>query len=117
GARLALELDRRVGLCLEVEPPRRIALAPAVHRDVHQVVAIGLVAEDRDAFGAGLPPDGVEPHRAPLVWLGGPDAPPAARPSNHRPMDRPGGDDEPERRQERATLRRVGHPRMYFRVI
>ena len=54
------------------------ALAPAVHREGHQVRAVLVVAEDRDALLAGAAPDGPEPERAPLVGLRAPQADAAA---------------------------------------
>ena len=51
------EAGRGIGVCLEVEPPGRLGLAPAVHGQGDQVLAVFEVADDHGA-GAARPPAG-----------------------------------------------------------
>src|SRR5205823_3075011 len=54
---------------LEIEPPRGIALVPAVHREHDEIRAVLEVADDDAAFLAGLPPDSREAQRAPAALI------------------------------------------------
>src|SRR6266550_6106921 len=96
-ARAALELDLGVRLGLQVEPPRRLRLPPAVHRHRDQVRPILVVAEDRAALLPGPAADGRDPHRSPAP---GPHEPQPASPTGEPvdcPVDRPGDTDETAR--------------------
>jgi hypothetical protein len=54
----ALELDLGIWVIEEVQPPGRLALAPAVHRHRHDVRAVLEVGDDRLTLLAGAAPDG-----------------------------------------------------------
>jgi hypothetical protein len=60
---LACQSDDGVWVRLEVEPPRGMALVPAVHRERDQVGAVFEVADDDAALSPGLAPDGREAQR------------------------------------------------------
>src|ERR687891_458482 len=64
GTEAVLELDLRVGLRLKVQPPRRLGIGPAIHRQRDEVGPVFVVADDRDPRLARTPPNRVEPHRA-----------------------------------------------------
>ena len=106
-----LQLHGCVRVCLEVDPPRRIAIAPAVHREGHEVRAVGVIAEDRLALLARASPDRAQDHH--------PEAPVGRRRAQSaatagQTMDRsvaePEEADEPSRRQERLPSGgRLGH--------
>src|SRR5438046_2799925 len=51
-------------MCLEVEPPPRFRLAPAVHREREQVRAVLEIAEDRDALRSASPARRVDAQQA-----------------------------------------------------
>ena len=57
GTRTVLQLDRRVRLRLEVQPPCRLRLRPAIHGQGDQVRPVLEVADDRDPWLAGSSPD------------------------------------------------------------
>ena len=102
-ARAGLEFDLGVRLSLQVQPPRRLRRAPAVHRHRDEVRTILVVAEDRAARLPGLAPDGREPHRAPLP---GPGQPEAASPAGD-PMDRPVNHPRQRMNQRGGSRRRL----------
>jgi hypothetical protein len=58
--KLVGQSNHGVWVCLQVEPPRGLALVPAVHSERDEVWAIFEVANDHAALFAGLPPDGRE---------------------------------------------------------
>ena len=92
---LARQSNDGVRVRLEVEPPRGMALVPAVHRERDEVRAVLEVADDDAAFLPGLPPDGREAQRtpAPLVRRGPEE--PAPTESVERSMSAPGRVHEP----------------------
>jgi hypothetical protein len=53
---LACEADGGVRMSFEIEPPRRVALVPAVHGEEDEIGAVFEVADDDAALLAGLPP-------------------------------------------------------------
>src|SRR5215467_7764139 len=62
---------------LQVEPPGRLALTPAVHRHRDDIGAILEIAEDDAAPLAGTAPGGGQLHRAPPIGLRTPQPDPA----------------------------------------
>jgi hypothetical protein len=94
---------------LEVEPPRGLALVPAVHRERDEVRAVFDVADDDAALVPGPPPDARESQRTPAA-LGrrGPQEPAATEPVQ-RAMSAPGRVHEPRRWESRRSSCRVAH--------
>src|SRR5262245_60038794 len=94
---------------LEVEPPRRIALVPAVHRQRDEVRPILEVADDDAAGPPGPAADGGEAERtpAPLVRRGPQE--PAATQLVQRAMGAPRRVHEPRRRDSWRSSWRVAH--------
>ena len=78
------EFDGRLGVGLQVQPPRRFGLSPAVHRRRDQVRAVLDVADDRDASLARVAPDRSEPEHPPLAARRGPQADPSAGDPEYR---------------------------------
>ena len=104
GDRPILELDRRVGMGLEIQPPRRLGLAPAVHGHGHQVRTVLVVAKDGGTLAAALPADRLQPHHAPGLLGGRSQAQPSAAEPMDGPMDDPGGADDESGWQPPARL-------------
>ena len=73
------QLDRRLRIRLEVEPPGGLRVGPAVHRRGDEVGTVLDVADDRDALLAGPAPDRLEPEHPPLRVGRRAQAEPAAR--------------------------------------
>src|SRR5262249_18725795 len=96
-----LQDDLCLGPGAEVQPPGRLARAPAVHRERDQPGAILVVAEDHRALLARATPDGRQAHHSGQARLRQPQATPAARESVDASMYDPGESDEPARRQLR----------------
>src|SRR5690606_28307413 len=92
------ELDRRFRVGLQVEPPRRFRVRPAVHRQGDEVVAVLDIAKDHRAWLPGLATCRGDPHRAPPRPAGTPQACLARQHSVERAMDGPRTPDEPPRR-------------------
>jgi hypothetical protein len=63
---------------LEIEPPGRLRIGPAVHRRNHQVRAVLEVANDRDPPRPGPASDRGQPEHAPTPGLWGPQSEPTA---------------------------------------
>jgi NADPH:quinone reductase-like Zn-dependent oxidoreductase len=79
---LAGQPDDSLWVRLQVEPPRWVALVPAVHRQRHEVGTVLEVADDDAALVPGLPPDDRQaqrPSRACSRWSTG---------NGHRTFDR-----------------------------
>src|SRR5205085_9132982 len=94
---------------LEVEPPRGMALVPAVHRDRDEVRTVFEVADDDAALLPGFPPDGGEAQRAPAAFVRrGPQESTTTEPVQ-RAMNAPGGVHEPRRRVFRRPRWRIAH--------
>ncbi len=103
GAGLILQLDGGLWMRLQVEPPGRLAIGPAVHGHGHQIGAVLVVAEDGDALLARLAAGGLEAHRPPLAGLRRPQAlSPAGEPVESAMPD-PRGAHEPAGRESRGT--------------
>src|SRR3990172_2168882 len=108
------DVDMGLGMGLEIEPPRRFAVRPAVHRHRHQVRTVFEVAEDDAALLASAAPDGGEAHGTPPARFGAPQADPAACDPIQPTMRGPGEPDKPSRRNpyplrgHRSALRRQG---------
>src|ERR671919_1545656 len=103
GTDAVLELDRRLGLRLEVEPPRRLGSGPSVHCQRDEVGPVFVVADDRDPRLARPPPNRVEPHRAKRVRLRFPEAASASGCPIDGAMHHPGDTDEQPRRKPWAA--------------
>src|SRR5690242_20019614 len=101
------ELDRRLGVRLEVEPPGRFGLGPAVHRHRDEVRSVLVVAEDRTPLLARSAAERRETHRPPAVRLRPPETLPAARQPMESPMEQPRADHDEARRQPRGPFRSV----------
>ena len=84
---------------LQVQPPCRLALAPAVHGHGDEIRPILEVADHDAAFEAGPPADSVEAHGAPAVRL----RPPQPHTSAGQTVQTAMG--EPETPYEPATKR------------
>src|SRR5947207_8743712 len=94
---------------LEVEPPRGMALVPAVHRERDEVRTVFEVADDDAALLPGLPPDGGEAQRAPAALVRrGPQESAATEPVQ-RAMNAPGRVHEPRRRVFRRPGCSIAH--------
>ena len=91
------EFDMGIGMGLQVQPPRRFAVAPAVHGHGDQVRAVLEVADDHAAFVSAAPADRGEAHRTPPVGFGPPQSQPAAAQAVHAAVGRPGQAHEPPR--------------------
>src|SRR5215218_7484605 len=108
-AGLTGELDGRVGLGLQVEPPGRLRVRPAVHRQRDQVRAVLDVPDDDAAGPASAAARRRQPQRAPAVRPGAPQPHPATGDPVDRAVGRPGETDDEARRKPRTTLAGVGH--------
>src|ERR1035437_7929879 len=108
-ARSTDKVNASVGMRLEVEPPSRFAVSPAIHGHGDQVRPVLVVTEDRDALPARATPDRLEAHRAPLVRLWPPQAASATREAVDRTVHCPSGADEPAWRESWAYIGPSGH--------
>ena len=100
------QLDVGLRVRLQVQPPRRLARAPPVHRQGDEVRAVLDVAEHHAALAAGAPPRDGQPQGAPLRRLAaatGRRRPPVTRYS--AAVHPPGEVDEPPRRQAGRPVR------------
>jgi len=89
------EIDGGVGMRLEVQPPRRLRFAPAVHGHRHKVGTVLEVAEDGNALGARPSTNRPQSQHPPLVASRPPQAGAASADPVQRSVDTPGGPDEP----------------------
>src|SRR5919106_2818345 len=103
GTDAVLELDLRVGLRLKVQPPRRLGIGPAIHRQRDEVGPVFVVADDRDPRLARTPPNRVEPHRAKRVRLRFPKAASTSGCPIDGAMHHPGDTNEQARRKPWAA--------------
>jgi hypothetical protein len=106
---LARQSNDGVRVRLEVEPPRGVALVPAVHRERDEVGAVFEVADDDAALLPGLPPDGREAQRTPAAPVRRGPQESAATESVEGAMRAPGRVHEPPRRDVRRSGRRIAH--------
>src|SRR5687768_17880357 len=106
---LARQSNDGVRVLLEVEPPRGMALVPAVHRERNEVGAVFDVADDDAALLPGLPPDGREAQRTPATLVRRGPQESATTESVERAMNAPGRVHEPRRRHVRRSGCRIAH--------
>src|SRR3990172_3447057 len=97
GVSAAAHRDSRLGMGLEIEPPRRLARRPAAPRHGHPERAVIEVAQDDAALLPGTTADGGEPKGTPAAGLGVPQADPAPGDAIHPAMAVPEESDEPTR--------------------
>ena len=107
--KLVGQSNHGVWVGLQVEPPRRLALVPAVHSERDEVWAIFEVANDHAALFPGLPSDGRETKRTPPALVRrGPQETTATESVEHS-MNAPGVVHEPGRRMLRRSRCRGAH--------
>ena len=108
---LSPQSNDRIRVCLEIEPPRRVAFVPAVHRECDEVGAVVDVADDDAAFLSGLPSDRREVERTPLALARRRPEQTAPAEPVERAMPTPECVHEPGRRHSRRSIRRClrGH--------
>jgi len=94
---------------LEVEPPGRFAVAPAVHGHGDEVRAVFKVADDHSTGAARTAPDRVKTHGAPTAGLRSPQTESATGPAVQAAMGDPGEPDEPAVRKSCLLGFRVRH--------
>ena len=97
------------GIGLEVEPPRRIAISPAVHRHRHQVRTIFDVPEDHAPLLAGTTPGGGQTHGAPTIAPRSPQSDSASCNAVYAPVGGPGEPNKPSGRNPRLLFMFVRH--------
>jgi hypothetical protein len=83
---------------LQIEPPGRLRIGPAVHRQGDQVRTILEVTDDHAALTAGAAPDCRETRRTPSAALRTPQAHSGTANAAHRAVRGPDNPDEPARR-------------------
>jgi hypothetical protein len=103
------ELDGGVGMSLEVQPPRGLRVAPAVHSHRHKVAAFLEVAKDCDALGACASTHRPQSQNPPLVAGRPAQAEPASGDPIKRSVDNPGGPDDPTWRDTCGSRGIGGH--------
>ena len=113
--RTADEVYGHVGVRLEVEPPRRFGVAPAVHGHGDEVRAVFEVADYHGAGPARPPPDGGKAHRTPTAGLRSPQTQSATGPAVQAAMGDPEEPDEPAGRE--SYVRRVSVRHFDFRAV
>jgi hypothetical protein len=106
---LARQSNDGVRVRLEVEPPRGMALIPAIHREHDEIGAVFEVADDDAALLPGLPPGGREAQCTPAAPVRrGPEESAATEPVE-RSMNPPSHVHEPPRRDVRRSGCRITH--------
>ena len=102
------EIDAVLGMRLEIEPPRRLAVDPTVHRHRDQLRTIIEIAKDHTPLLAGATPGGRKTHHPLPVALRTPqsDRPPEVV---QIAMCGPSQAYEPSRREPRSLLGFIGH--------
>ena len=102
------EVGPDVGLGLQVQPPGRLAVTPAVHGQGDEVRAVLEVADDHRVLAARPAPAGGEPQGAPLAGLRQPQAQTAVAQAVEPPVGDPEEPDEPAGRKSWLPGRRAG---------
>ena len=102
------QLDGRVGLRLKIQPPGRLRVGPAVHRQRDQVRAVLEVPDDDAAGPTCAAARRGQAQCAPAARLGAPQPQAAAGDPVDRSVGRPGETDDDARRKPRITLAVVG---------
>jgi hypothetical protein len=110
------QLDGRFWMCLQVEPPSRLRISPAVHRQGDQVRTVLEIADDHAVIPPGAPPGRRQPQRAPPSRLGTPEPHPAAADTADRAVQRPREADEPARWKTRTSNAFDRHRLIPFRL-
>lgn len=108
-AAAADEIGAVLGMRLEIEPPRRLAVGLTVHRHRDQVRTIIEMPRDHTPLLAGAAPGGREAHHPPPVALRTPQSDPATRGAVQIAMCGPSQAYEPSRREPRSLLGFIGH--------
>jgi hypothetical protein len=103
------QIDRRVGMRLQIEPPGWLGISPAVHRKSDHIRTILEVADDDASLLARATPDCRETRSPPSAALWTPQPHAATAHAEYRAVRRPGEANEPARRQARSSLAIVGH--------
>lgn len=98
-ARAVDEVDRDVGMSLEVKPPSRFGVAPTVHGHGDEIRAVFVVAHHHGVRSARSPPDRGKAHGAPTAGLRSPQTEPTTGPPVQAAMGDPKKPDEPARRK------------------
>lgn len=103
------EIDSRIRLRLEVEPPGRFAVTPAVHRHRDEVRPVLEVGDYHAALPARATSSGREAQCAPAVRPRTPQSDSATGDAVQRAVHGPREPDEPARRKSRSSLAFVRH--------
>ncbi len=88
---------------LEVQPPGRLRIAPAVHRHGDEIGPILVVAENDVTLLARATPDRLQSHHPPRLGRNWAQPNPATRQRVERAVDCPGAPHDPPRRERRGT--------------
>src|SRR5918995_5403449 len=108
-ARSVDEIDARVGMRLEVQPPGRLAISPAVHRHRGKVGTVLKVGDDHAVLPSGAAPSGRQSQGPPAVAPGTPEPDPTRGNAVQTPVRRPEETDEPAWRKSWRPLVLVRH--------
>jgi hypothetical protein len=104
------QIDHRLRVSLQVQPPGRLGPAPAVHGHRDQVGLVFEIADDHAPRLAAAPARRGEPQCAPLPRARAPQAHAPPGGPEHPPVHVPGRPDEPPRWQARFAS---GHAHSY----
>src|SRR4029453_19183504 len=95
--------------CLQVQPPGRLAIGPAVHRHRDEVRPILEVGNDHTVLATRATPPGGEAQDPPAVAPRTPESDPTTGDPIQTSVHRPRETDEPARRKPRPPLGFVRH--------